>query len=320
MKKIGLLSLIVPLLSCSHHKEITLHSSGKEKPRNIILLIGDGMGVSQMSSAFYYGEDEPNFARMPIVGLSRTSSGSHKITDSAAGATALSAGKKTYNGAIGVDMDTNAVETLVEYLSKKDYNTALIATSSITHATPASFYAHVDSRRKAFTIASQMPESGVDFFAGGGSTYFFENKERKDLIQQLEAKSFIIDTSALIPANVLDASKRYGFLMALDGMPRMEENRGAFLKESTNLALDYLQLKKEPFFMMVEGSQIDWGGHANEGNYVVTETLDFDETLGIVLDFAKKDGSTLVIVTADHETGGFTLAGEPKKVFWRNEG
>src|SRR5690606_9319518 len=113
-----------------------------QKPKNIIIMIGDGMGLSQMSSAYYFGEGEPNFSRFPVVGLSRTSSSSDKITDSAAGATAISAGVKTYNGAIGLDENKKCVETLLEYFAKEGKSTGLVATSSITHATPASFFAH----------------------------------------------------------------------------------------------------------------------------------------------------------------------------------
>lgn len=320
MKKIAVLLVVVSAFwSCSHLKEAHHHSHDhdgekSEKPKNVIVLIGDGMGISQMTSAYYYKETEPNFSRFSVVGLSRTSSGSDKITDSAAGATAISAGKKTYNGAIGVDMDTNDVETILEHLSGRDFSTALISTSSITHATPASFFAHIDSRSKAFKIASQMPESSVDFFAGGGRDYFKDSEESTGVIAQLQAQSFIIDTTALINASELKKDKRYGFLLADDGMPRMTENRGSFLPDASSLALTYLDMQDKPFFMMIEGSQIDWGGHSNEGEYVITETIDFDETIGRVLDFAQADGNTLVIVTADHETGGFTLAAEKKKV------
>ncbi len=281
------------------------------KPKNIILLIGDGMGLSQMSSAYFYGESEPNFSRFPVIGLSRTSSSSHKITDSAAGATAFSAGKKTYNGAIGVDDDKKPLETLVEYFEKKDWSNALIATSSITHATPASFYAHVDSRKKEYKIAGFMPESGVDFFAGGGQKFFYK---KKGLIDKMEKAGYLLDTAKLPAEGPLDPTSKYGFLLAEDGMPRMLDGRGDFLPHATSLALDYLKLREKPFFMMIEGSQIDWGGHANNGNYIVTEVQDFDQTIGAVLDFAEKDGNTLVIVTADHETGGFTLASEEKKI------
>ncbi|MGB0178278.1 MAG: alkaline phosphatase, partial [Owenweeksia sp.] len=210
----------------------------------------------------------------------------------------------------GVDKDTSAVETLLEYFHKQQKSTALIATSSITHATPASFYAHVDSRNKAYEIAEYMAPSGTDFFAGGGRQFF----RSEEVVKALKKEGYVVDTNKLKPSSELNPVNKYGFLLANDGMPRMMEGRGSFLQDATELALEYLKKKNKPFFMMVEGSQIDWGGHANEVEYVVTETLDFDKMVGSVLDFAEKDGHTLVIVTADHETGGFTLASEVKEV------
>lgn len=315
MKKASVLTaLVLVIFTFSSFKNAQEETKESEKPKNVILLIGDGMGLSQLSSAYYFGDTEPNFSRFPVVGLSRTSSAKEKITDSAAGATALSCGQKTYNGAIAVDVKGNDMETILEYLSGKEYSTAVLATSSITHATPASFYAHAKSRHQANHIASQMPESGVDFFAGGGKDYFLNKEKNPDLIGNLKRDGFIINTEELISTEDLNKDKKYGFILADDGMPKMSKGRGTFLKDATGLALDYLKLQEAPFFMMVEGSQIDWGGHANDAKYVIKETLDFDEVLGLVLDFAEKDGNTLVVVTADHETGGFTLSAKEKKV------
>ncbi len=153
------------------------------KPKNIILLIGDGMGLSQISSAFYYGDTVPNFSRFPIVGLISTSSSSHKITDSAAGATAFSTGKKIKNKQVGIDAAGKDLENLVEYFSKLGKSTGLIATSSITHATPAAFFAHNSSRYRQKSIGDQLPISEVDFFAGGG-LQDFSNKDLKEFHKQ----------------------------------------------------------------------------------------------------------------------------------------
>lgn len=286
------------------------------KPLNVIILIGDGMGLSQLSSAYFFSEEEPDFSRFPIVGLSRTSSSREKITDSAAGATAISAGVKTYNGAIGVNEDSSAVETLLEYFEKKGYRSGLIATSSITHATPASFYAHVDSRKKEYLIAEQLLNSGVDFFAAGGRKFFY--KEGKSLIAD-KTTEFTIDTTSLYKESQLHIGKRYGFLLAGDGMPPVKEGRGDFSERATALALEFLSREDTPFFLMIEGSQIDWGGHANDAEYLIEEVLDFNKTVGAVMDFAERNGNTLVIVTADHETGGFTLSAGKKKVPFMGE-
>ena len=293
-------------ISCSNQKADQVIE--KDLPRNIILLIGDGMGLSQVSTAFFYQDKESNFQRFETVGLIKTSSSAEKVTDSAAGATAFSTGVKTYNGAIGVNPDTIAVETIVKIVSEKGMKTGLVATSSITHATPASFYAHVKSRGMHEEIAASMLKSGVDYFAGGGLKYFNQRKDSIDYLEKLRENGFVIDTTELTPTAQLTQEKKYGYLLAKDGMPKISEGRGDFLPEATSQALSYLSQSEEGFFLMVESSQIDWGGHENNADYIIKEVLDFDKTLGVALDFAEKNGNTLVVVTADHETGGFTLA------------
>jgi alkaline phosphatase len=282
-------------------------SSEVKNPKNIILLIGDGMGLSQVSTAIYYKNGKPNFERFNTIGLSKTSSASDLITDSAAGATVFSTGVKTYNGAIGVNKDTIPVPTIVEELSKRGLATGIVATSSIQHATPASFYAHVKSRRLYEDITSFAPNSGVNFFAGGGLKFFTKRKDGKDLLAEMKAKGYEVITDQL-PTTV--SEKNELILLADDGMPKMSEGRGDFLPNATKLALEKLSKNEKGFFLMVEGSQIDWGGHNNDADYLIQELLDFDKTLGVALDFAKQNGETLVIVTADHETGGYTLASD----------
>ncbi|WP_117881282.1 alkaline phosphatase [Aureibaculum luteum] len=317
VKFISFLVLILFVNACSSKKIVSsndIKPIQEDKPMNIILMIGDGMGVSQVSSSYFAKETEPNFSRFNTIGLIKTSSGSHLITDSAAGATAFSAGQKTYNGAIGVDIDTLSAENIVDYLSNKEYATGLIATSSITHATPASFFAHVKSRGMAEEIASELPSSQVDFFAAGGKQFFFNRKDDTSLYNEFVTNGFTIDTLSLEKSQALSKSKKYGFLLSKDAMPRMDQGRGDFLLNATELALSYLNKNevkgKNGFFLMVEGSQIDWGGHANDSEYIKKEVLDFDKTIGRVLDFAEADGNTLVIITADHETGGYTLASD----------
>ena len=279
--------------------------------KNVILLIGDGMGLSQVSASFYFNTEPSNFERFPYIGLINTSATSHLITDSAAGATAFAAGVKSYNGAIGVDRDTLPVATIIEQVSEKEISTGVIATSSITHATPASFYAHVKSRGMQEEIAAQLAVSEVDFFAGGGWRFFANRADQVDYLDRLVAEGFEVDTTQLPKPATLKANKKYGYLLAPDGMPRMLDGRGNFLPQATEIALGQLSKNPKGFFLMVEGSQIDWGGHENDADYLVSEMLDFDKAVGVALDFAKRDGNTLVVVTADHETGGFTLSSTP---------
>ena len=277
-----------------------------KKPKNIILLIGDGTGLSQVSASQFFNEDPSNFEQFPVIGLIKTSAANSLITDSAAGATAFASGVKSYNGAVGVGVDSTQVATIVEQISVRGLSTGVIATSSITHATPACFYAHVKSRGQYEDIAQYLVGSEIDFFAGGGLDYFAKRSDGKDLLSELKRNGFLIDTTALKRSS---ASKQ-GFLLASDAMPEMLKGRGDFLRQATQIAVEHLSQNDKGFFLMVEGSQIDWGGHANNGDYLISELVDFDKTLGVALDFAKLDGETLVIVTADHETGGFTLSSD----------
>ncbi|KJJ37754.1 alkaline phosphatase [Aequorivita vladivostokensis] len=306
-----LLLLALSLNSCVSvqvkDNTVTKVSQENKKPKNIILMIGDGMGLSQVSAAIYYKNGKPNFERFSTIGLSKTSSASDLITDSAAGATVFSTGVKTYNGAIGVNQDTLAVPTIVEQLSTRRLATGIVATSSIQHATPASFYAHVKSRRMYDEITEFAPNSGVNFFAGGGLKFFNQRKDGKDLLAEMKAKDYELITNQLPKT---PSEKNELILLAEDGMPKMSQGRGDFLPNATKLALEKLSKNEKGFFLMVEGSQIDWGGHDNDADYLIEELLDFDKTLGVALDFAKQNGETLVIVTADHETGGFTLASD----------
>ena len=308
MKKSNILFSIVVFITfmgCSSHKKLSKTSF--KKPKNIILLIGDGMGLTQVSTAYYYQDEPSNFSRFKYIGLHQNMPTSHKVTDSGAAATAFSAGVKTYNGAIGVDQDTLSVPTILEMLAMAGWSTGVIATSSIVHATPACFYAHTAFRNSYEEIARQLVYAPVNFFAGGGLQFFNKRSDKLNYIDSLQMKGFQVDTTSLTPTS-LDINSKYAFLLAQDPMPKMQEGRGDFLPKATQMAIDHLSQNSGGFFLMVEGSQIDWGGHANDVDYVIQETLDFDKVIGLALDFAETDKNTLVIVTADHETGGLSLS------------
>jgi len=305
----ALIFLVFFLFSCEPKTSPETRSTTlSEKPVNVILLIGDGMGLAQVSTTFYFKPGGPsNFQRFKYVGLINTSSANSKITDSAAGATAFACGVRTDNGALGVDTAQHTVENIVEMVSEKNYHTGLVATSSITHATPAGFYAHVPSRSMNEQIAEQLTTSGVDIFMGGGLKFFKNREDGKDMIQQLKDHHFTVYYD-IDEVPDLNPNQKYGVLEAPDGLNAANEGRGDFLPVAAKKTLDYLSEGGEPFFLMIEGSQIDWGAHENNAQYVIAEMLDFDKTIGEVLDFAEKDGKTLVVVTADHETGGMALS------------
>lgn len=279
---------------------------------NIILMIGDGMGSSQIAAGLYASQGRSAVERMPIVGLHKNESSDNLVTDSAAGATAFSCGQKSYNGAIGVLSDSSSCTTLLEQAAQLGRPTGLVVTSTIVHATPASFFAHEVLRGSYDNIARQMVDAPVDFFFGGGLKYFTNRKaDSRDLVAEMQAQGRIIETFIdKEPAKVSpDPGKRYGYLSAnADPLPAAQGRD--YLPQASQLALDYLSArdtKQQGFFLMIEGSQIDWGGHANQGDYIVSEMQDFSRTLDAVLDWTKTHPNTLVVVTADHETGGFSI-------------
>lgn len=275
--------------------------------RNVILMIGDGMGTSQVFAGMTAQNGDFHITTSRHIGFSKTQSGSHYVTDSAAGGTALSTGKKTYNGAIAVDMHGKRLKTILELAAENGYATGLVASSAITHATPASFIAHDTSRNNYEAIARDFLDTDVDVFIGGGKKHFAQRTDSVNLLEALEKKGYQM-------AYTLRQAKkvRKGKLAALlyDGHPpRVSEGRNDMLPKASKIAIKLLKENSKGFFLMIEGSQIDWGGHANDMDYILEETLDFDDAVGKVLKFAQKDGHTLVIVTADHETGGLGLNG-----------
>jgi alkaline phosphatase len=279
-----------------------------EGPKNVILMIGDGMGISQLSAAYFFRDEkdarrEPAFNRFKYIGLCRTSSGAEDVTQSSAAATALATGYKTYNLAIGVDLDTVIRENIVELLSKKGYLTGVIVTSHLVDATPAGFYAHQPERYMYPEIAWDLLKSEIDFFAGGGSRYFRDSTG----VYPFEEYGIEMNWAKLKKIKKPEPVSRYGFLLGLERMPSMIEGRGDFLAKATSIGVDFLSRGEAGYFLMVEGSQIDWAGHGNQKDNMIAEVNDFERTINEVLDYAEEDGETLVIVTADHETGGFTL-------------
>lgn len=273
--------------------------------KNIILLIGDGMGTSQVYAGITANKGALNLMQFPYVGLSITKSADSYITDSAAGATALSTGQKTYNGAIGVDTAKQQVKTILEIAEESGKGTGLVSTSSITHATPASFIAHQPDRGLEEQIAADFLKTDVDVFIGGGKSYFEKRSDSVNLLKKLEQQGYkVVDNLPEIAA--CKADKIAGFIAEKHG-DKMPE-RGEALTIGTKKALELLSNKMNGFFLMVEGSQIDWGGHANNVEYITREMLDFDKAIGAALEFALKDKNTLVIVTADHETGGLAIS------------
>lgn len=291
--------LILLVANCNHD---TGENNSSPKTKNVILMIGDGMGTAQIYAALTANKGSLNLEKSTYSGFIKTYSSDNYVTDSAAGATAFATGNKTYNGAIGVDSQKDSLPTILEIAEKQGLSTGLIATSSITHATPASFVAHQPSRDMMEEIAADFLQTDIDVFIGGGKEYFNDRKDGRDLVRELEENNYQVSSEIDEITNTSNG-KLAGFLP----VRRWSEGRGDQLMETSQTAINLLDQDEDGFFLMIEGSQIDWGSHDKDLEYTIQEMQDFDRTIGKVLEFAEKDGETLVVITSDHETGGLTL-------------
>ncbi len=281
-----------------------------EFPANIILLIGDGMGVSHVTAA-KIELGTLHMERLTAGGLVTTFASNRLVTDSAASGTAFATGHKSYNGAISVSPDGEPLKTVLEYAEERGLATGLVVTCSVTHATPAVFAAHVDSRQKDGEIARQIVSSGVDVLFGGGWSFFLPSTEpggaRTDGLNLLDSLRERMPVALSVEQfrNLPDTDTAAALFCA--GHPPTVDAREPSLAELTDRALKILSRDEDGFFVMIEGSQIDWAGHENNHGWLMDEMADFDEAVGVVMDFAETDGRTLVVVTADHETGAYSV-------------
>ena len=283
----------------------SLASPTDGRVRNIILMIGDGMGISQVYAGMVANQGKLHMLNCPYTGFIKTNSHDNLITDSGAGGTALATGHKTVNGAIGTDPVGLSLKSILEIAEEHGLATGLVATCNITHATPASFIAHQSSRGAIENIALDFLKTEIDVFIGGGKKTFENRADGRNLIAELKARDYQIITSA--DSLVYIQNGKAAAFVADDHPVSYHQGRGPMLRDATSAALRVLSNNKKGFFLMIEGSQIDWGGHDNNTQYIVEETLDFDRAVGQVLDFAAADRHTLVIITADHETGGMGI-------------
>lgn len=283
------------------------------KTKNVILFIGDGMGISQISAARIRKHGTKGWLqmqRMPVVGIVRTHAQNALITDSAAAATALATGHKTMNGVVGMNPEGKVLSNFLDSAKAKGFVTGVVATSRITHATPACFLAHSMSRQWDAIIAQQVPQSGVDLILGGGRGWFMPQHvsgslraDDLDLLAEAEQRGYtVLSTRDELEAQ--DSIPVLG-LFALNHLKTWAPEPS--LDEMTAKAISLLNQNKKGFVLIIEGSQIDWGGHANNPEVVIRQTLLLDNAIGRALKFALEDKKTLVLVTADHETGGFSV-------------
>lgn len=278
--------------------------AAQKQPKNIVFIIGDGMGLAHIYDGMVVNGNKLQMERFKNIGFSKTYSSNNFTTDSGAGGTAIACGVKTKNGMIGMSPDSVVVESILEVAEKNGLSTGLVAACNITHATPASFIAHQVSRKMTQEIAADFLKTDIDVFIGGGRRDFEKRLDNRNLTEELKAKNYTVAYNMEDVKRV--KSGKLAAMLVEDHIAAYPE-RGEMLPEASMVAIDILDNNKKGFFIMIEGSQIDWAAHDNNGPQIAKEVLDLDNTIGKVLDYAEKNKNTLVIVTADHETGGLTM-------------
>jgi alkaline phosphatase len=333
MKKLfSAVSIVLALTACEKNVNSATTAISKvdtienvHSPKNIIMVIADGMGPAYTTSYRYFSDDpatevieETVFDRI-LVGSSSTYPArvSGFVTDSAAGATALATGVKTYNGAIALDVDKNSVETVLEFAKKQGKKTGVVVTSQINHATPASYLAHNESRGNYNAIADSYFDDGIkaDVYLGGGWKYFL--RDDRNLIEDFKASGFQYIDNYNELNNLKENTPVIG-LFGDQGLPSAIDDSDSYrLSTMTKTAIKQLENDKG-YFMLVEASQIDWAGHSNDIATAMSEMSDLAKTMEYLERYVEQNPDTLVILTADHSTGGLTV-GANGKYEWNPE-
>ena len=329
MKKIKLISIAVlamfALTSCKQEPQV----------KNVIYLIGDGMGFGAVSTLLLTEDDTTGFEMAPVIGLHETCSANNYVTDSAAGGTALATGTRTNNGYVGADPDGNQLTSVLRKAQTYGMKTGIVVNTTLTEATPAAFYAGVTSRKFVYDIAKQFTENQVDVAIGGGLDHFIDRPDSLDLTATLIEKGYDV---YLNWESVLETeSDKFVGILPLYDLHRREKNNGeasaaegqevclaaqmaslnedasrehlseptVYLEKATAKALDVLSRNnKDGFFLMIESAIIDGYGHNNDGEGMVIEMQEFNRTLRQMIEYVNQHPETLLVVTADHETGG----------------
>jgi len=336
MKKNTILSLgiLVTLLF------INSHLSYSQKPQNVIYLIGDGMGFGAVSALLLTADDTTGFEMAPVIGLNETCSANNYVTDSPAGGTALATGTRTCNGFLGVGPDSVQLESILKKAQKMGKKTGIVVNTTLTEATPGAFYAGVTSRKESYKIAEQFTESGVDVAIGAGLTAFINRPDSIDMTAVLINKGYdvyldwkqVINTQSEKFVGILqmgDVHRRNkpsttkagaadGAEVCLaaqlaatdtDSDTARYSEPNSYLEKASLKAIEQLS-KNAPngFFLMIESAIIDGYGHNNDGEGMIEEMQEFNRTLVALIDYVNTHPNTLLVVTADHETGGTSIA------------
>lgn len=322
---IALLSLVLAITGCNNEPKV----------KNVIYLIGDGMGFGAVTTLLLTEDEPTGFEEAPVIGLSETCSANNYVTDSAAGGTALATGTRTNNGYVGADPDGNQLTSVLRKAQTYGMKTGIVVNTTLTEATPGAFYAGVTSRKMVFDIAKQFTESEIDVAIGGGLDHFIARPDSLDLTATLIENGYDVYLNWETVLNT-ESDKFVGILPLYD-LHRREENNGTasaaegqevclaaqmaainedinathlseptvYLEKATVKALDVLSRNnKDGFFLMIESAIIDGYGHNNDGEGMIVEMQEFGRTLRAMIDYVNNHPETLLVVTADHETGG----------------
>ena len=278
----------------------------KAQVKNVILMIGDGMGLSHMYSTWVVNKGKLNIETCDFVGLAKTYCYDRLITDSGAAGTALATGHKVRYHSVGVDTLGMPLISLVDIAKIEGKSAGIVVTCRLNDATPAAFCAHNVDRNEAEAIIADYVDCGADFIFGGGNKYFTERSDGRNILHEMQELGYQIPDN-MEDLNAIQSGKVLAVLSDYD-LPKPSVRKD-MLSDAALKALDLLSQNEKGFFLMIEGSQIDDYGHSNQVAQLMEEIFDFDKTVGAVCKWAAKDGQTLVIVTSDHETGGLTLLG-----------
>ena len=333
MKKVNLIS--IALIALMYVTSCCPNAEDGPQVKNVIYLIGDGMGLGAVSSLVLSEEEATGFEMNPVIGLCETCSANNYVTDSPAGGTALATGTRTNNGYLGVDPDGKQLTSILRKAQTMGKKTAIVVNTTLTEATPAAFYAGVTSRNKTYDIAKQFTESEVDIAIGGGLDHFINRPDSLDLTATLIEKGYdvylhwetVLNSSSdkfvgILPLSDLhrrekgnktaEAAEGQEVCLAAKLAASTEEASGThlseptvYLQKATAKTLEVLSRdNKDGFFLMVESAIIDGYGHNNDSEGMIVEMREVDSTVRQLVEYVNQHPETLLVITADHETGG----------------
>jgi alkaline phosphatase len=281
----------------------------QRKASNVILIVAEGMGLSQLTAGLYTNDNRLQAERFTNMGFLKAHSTVDLSGDNGSAATAFACGVKTYPGAIGVGRDSQVVKNILEEATEKGLSTGIVTTGAITEATAAGFYAHLKQIRSEEEVAEQLLGKNIDLLIGGGENYFTQRKDQRNLLKGFEDKGYFVSDFAKsgLSGLEIDFSKKFLWFSSLE-QPLSRAQGREYLAPATKFGTTFLQKHSDKgFFLLVNATQIETGGANNDNALITSEMLDMDQAVGLALNFAKENNETLVILAGNHETGGYAL-------------